>query len=269
MRTVLGYPHIRAEVGAMSSLFLHVVERDVTAYRRNLLIYLSGFVEPLLFLLSIGVGVGHLVGSVEVGGEAISYEMFVAPAMLAVSAMNEAVFDTTFSFFSKFKYSKSFDAMLATPIAPPDIAVGELVWALLRCTIYSVAFFVVLVGFGLVQSLWGVLAVPAAMLIGFAFAGAGMAATTWMRSSVDFDYIGIVLVPLFLFSATFFPISEYPAGLQVAVSLSPLYQGVVLERSLILGDIHPGLLLNVSYLLVMGGVGLYIAGRRLSKLLQP
>ncbi len=253
----------------MSSLFLHVVERDVMAYRRMWLVYLSGFVEPLLFLLSIGVGVGQLVGAVEVGGQAVSYEMFVAPALLAVSAMNGAVFDTTFSFFFKFKYSKSFDAMLATPIAPPDIAVGELVWALLRGTIYSVAFFVLLVAFGLVHSLWGILAVPAAILIGFAFAGAGMAATTWMRSFVDFDYIGIILVPLFLFSATFFPISEYPAGLQVAVRLSPLYQGVVLERALILGNIHPGLILNALYLLVMGTVGLYIAGRRLSKLLQP
>lgn len=253
----------------MSAVFLRVVERDYLAYRRMWLVFISGFAEPVLFLLSIGVGVGQLVGTVHVGGETVSYREFVAPALLAISAMNGAVFDTTFNFFFKYKYSKSFDAMLATPLGIRDVAIGELAWALSRGTIYSAAFFVLLLAFGLVSSWWGVLALPAAVLIGFGFAGAGMAATTWMRSFVDFDYVNIVLIPLFLFSATFFPISQYPTGLQIVVRCTPLYQGVALERALVLGDVHWTLLVHVAYLALMGVVGLRIAGRRLARLLQP
>jgi lipooligosaccharide transport system permease protein len=254
----------------MSTLFAHVIERNFLAYRRMWVIFLTGFVEPLLFLLSIGVGVGQLVGSVRVPGVgAVPYDAFVAPALLAASAMNGSVFDTTFNFFFKYKYAKSFDAMLATPLGTTDIALGEMGWALLRGTVYAAAFLVTMVLFGLVHSWWAILGVPAAMLIGFAFAGAGMAATTWMRSFVDFDYVNIALVPMFLFSATFFPISRYPDALQWIVRITPLYQGVAIERALTLGDVHWSLLLNVAYLAVMGLVGVRIAGRRLTKLLQP
>jgi lipooligosaccharide transport system permease protein len=96
-----------------------------------------------------------------------------------------------------------------------------------------------------------------------------MAATTWMRSFVDFDYVNIALVPLFLFSATFFPLERYPEALQWVVRVTPLYQGVAIERALVLGDLRWSLVLNVAYLVVMGLVGLRIAGRRLTTLLQP
>ena len=119
----------------MSSLFVHVIERDMLAYRRQWMIFLTGFVEPLLYLLSIGVGVGALVGSVHVGGQTVDYDTFVAPGLLAVAAMNGSVFDTTFNFFFKFKYARSFDAMLATPLRATDVALGELSWALLRGSI--------------------------------------------------------------------------------------------------------------------------------------
>jgi lipooligosaccharide transport system permease protein len=107
------------------------------------------------------------------------------------------------------------------------------------------------------------------MLIGFAFAGAGMAATTFMRSFVDFDYVNLALIPLFLFSATFFPLSRYPTGLQWLIQVTPLYQGVVLVRSLAFGDLSWTLLLHAAYLAVMGLVGVRVAGRRLGRLLQP
>ena len=110
---------------------------------------------------------------------------------------------------------------------------------------------------------------PVAVLIGFGFAGVGLAATTFMRSFVDFDYVNMAMIPLFLFSATFFPLRSYPAGLQAIVRVTPLYQGVVLERSLVLGDLHWTLLLNALYLAVMGAIGLRVASRRLGLLLQP
>jgi lipooligosaccharide transport system permease protein len=253
----------------VTALFLHVIERDMLAYRRQWAIFLTGFAEPLLYLLSIGVGVGHLVGSVHTGGRAVDYEVFVAPGLLAAAAMNGSVFDTTFNFFFKFKYARSFDAMLATPLNTTDVAVGELGWALLRGSIYAAAFLVTMALLGLVASPWAVLGLPAAMLIGFAFAGAGMAATTWMRSFVDFDYVNLGLISLFLFSGTFFSLSRYPTALQWIVRATPLYQGVALERGFALGQLDWTLLLHAAYLATMGVVGVRIAGARLSRLLQP
>jgi len=246
-----------------------LVERNVLAYRRIWPIFLSGFAEPLLFLASIGVGVGKLVGKVEVGGQLVPYPAFVAPGLLAIAAMNGSLLDTTFNFFFKMKYAHTYDAVLASPLAPRDVAIGEVTWALMRGAIYSAAFLVVMWIFGDVHSGWAVLALPGAVLIGFGFAGVGLAATTYMRSFIDFDYVNMAMIPLFLFSATFFPLSQYPAGFQAIVRCTPLYQGVVLERSFVLGDLHWTLLLNAAYLAIMGLVGLRIASRRIGLLLQP
>jgi lipooligosaccharide transport system permease protein len=247
-----------------------VVERNIVAYRRMWRIFMTGFGEPLLYLFAIGIGVGQLVGDVAgPGGRPIAYEDFVAPGLMAASAMNGAIFDATFGFFFKFKWAHTFEAMLATPLGVGDVASGELVWCLLRGTTYSGAFLVIMWAMGLVASPWAVLALPVAMLIGFAFAGAGMAATTWMRSFVDFDKINLAMMPLFLFSATFFPLSRYPGPLQGFVQWTPLYQGVALIRSLTLGDVHWDLLRHVLYLVVMGAIGLTITSRRLGRLLQP
>jgi len=246
-----------------------LVERNVLAYRRIWYIFLSGFAEPILFLLSIGIGVGKLVGDISVGGELVPYRAFVAPGLLAVAAMNGSLLDTTFNFFVKMKYSHTYDGVLATPLAPRDVATGEITWALLRGVVYSAAFLLTMVAFGDVQSGWAVLALPGAVVIGFGFAGVGLAATTYMRSFVDFDYVNMAMIPLFLFSATFFPLSSYPAGVQAVVRLTPLYQGVVLERSLVLGDLHWTLVVNVLYLAAMGLAGLRVASRRIGLLLQP
>lgn len=247
-----------------------LVERNALAYRRMWFIFLTGFADPILYLLSIGIGVGELVGKLPgPGGATIDYRQFVAPGMLAVAAMNGAVYDTTFNFFVKFKYSKTYDAVLATPLGTGDVALGEMMWALLRGAVYATAFLGTMLVLGLVQSAWALLAVPVAVLIGFAFAGTGLAATTFMRSFIDFDYVNLALVPLFLFSATFFPLSRYPAALEWVVRLTPLYQGVAIERALVLGDVRWTLLLHVAYLAAMGSLGVHVAARRLGRLLQP
>lgn len=246
-----------------------LVERNVLSYRRTWYVFMSGFLEPLLFLLSIGIGVGKLVGDLTVGGHVVSYHEFVAPGLLATAAMNGALLDTTFNFFVKYKYSHTYDAVIATPINPNQIAYGEITWAVLRGAIYSAAFLITMVFFGDVNSWWGVLALPGAVLVSFAFSSAGLAGTTFMRTWIDFDYVNMVMIPLFLFSATFFPISRYPDWLATVVKCTPLYQGVVLERSLCLGDLSWTLLLHAAYLLVMGLVGLRIAGPRLVRLLEP
>jgi lipooligosaccharide transport system permease protein len=245
-----------------------VVERNLLSYRRQWMVLLSGFFEPVFYLFGIGYGLGSLVPSVAgPGGQAISYGLFVAPALLATSAMNGAIYDSTFNVFFKLRYAKTYDAILATPVGVGDVAIGEVTWALMRGTLYATGFVVVMIAFGLVASPWAILALPAAMLIGFAFAAVGMAATTFMRAWTDFDYIALVTLPLFLFSATFYPIETYPEALRVIVQLTPLYQGVDLIRSLTVGAISPILLFHVAYLLVMGFAGLFVVSRRLDKLL--
>ena len=249
---------------------LRLLERNVVAWRGMWLILVSVFVEPVLFLVSIGFGVGALVGEVEgPGGTLVPYQSFVAAGMLATSAMMGPVFDCTFNFFVKLKYFHIYDAVLATPMGPLDVARGELLWSLVRAAVYATAFLVVMTVIGLVESWWGVLAIPAAVLIGFGFAGASLGATTFMRSFMDFDFINIAIIPMFLFSATFFPLSRYPEALQWVVQATPLYQGVALERGLVLGELSWTMLVNVAYLLILGLLGLRVAGRRLTLLLQP
>jgi lipooligosaccharide transport system permease protein len=245
-----------------------VIERNYTAYKRQWYVFASGFAEPLLYLLSIGVGVGALVGKVPgPGGHLVGYRDYVAPGMLAAAAMNGSVFDTTFNFFIKLKYQGVYDAMLATPLRPGEVATGEVAWALLRGAIYAAAFVVAMLAFGLVHSWWALLAVPAATLIGFTFAGLGVAATGYMRSWTDFDLVNLVVIPLFLFSGTFFPLERYPAWLQVVIRCTPLYQGVALERALVFGVVDASTLLHAAYLVVAGALGVRIASRRLARLL--
>ena len=181
--------------------------------------------------------------------------------------MNGAISESTFNFFFKLNYNKTFAAILSTPLSPGDVALGELGWALIRGGLYAIGFMGVMVVLGLVVSPWVVLAVPAALLIGFAFGAVGMAATSFMKTWQDFDLIQLVVLPLFLFSATFYPIEAYPEALRIFVQLTPLYQGVDLIRALTVGAIVPVLLVHVVYLLVMGVVGLVVMSRRLDKLL--
>ena len=245
-----------------------LVERNITSFRHGWIALVTGFAEPVFYLFSLGIGIGALVSTVSTdSGMVVTYPQFVAPALLAASAMNGAVMDSTFNVFFKLKYAKLYDAVLATPMGPRDVAVGEISWSLLRGAMYSAAFLVIAVLAGTVRSWWALLALPAAVFIGFAFAAVGMFATTFMRSWVDFDYITLAIQPMFLFSATFFPLSTYPDALQWLVRLTPLYHGVALERALMLGDVGWGVLAHVAYLLVLGAVGVVGASRRLERLL--
>jgi lipooligosaccharide transport system permease protein len=244
-----------------------IVERNFLVYKRGWAVFLTGFLEPVLYLFSIGVGVAGLVGGLSVNGEVVPYTEFVAPAMLAAAAMNGAIFDSTYNIFFRMKYAKLYDTVLATPLRPWDVATGEITWALLRGGLYSTGFVLVMLAMGLVDSWWAVLALPATLLIGFAFAGVGMALTTFMRSWQDFEFVQLAILPMFLFSATFYPLSAYPPALQWVVELTPLYRSVVLCRELVTGVLSWGSLVSVVYLLVMGGVGLHVASRRLGKLL--
>jgi lipooligosaccharide transport system permease protein len=238
-------------------------ERNIMVYRRTWLTIISGFFEPLFYLFSLGLGLGHFVGRVN----GVSYAAFIAPALLASSAMNGAVYDSTINVFWKLRFGKVYDAMLVTPIGPNDVALGEVGWALFRGLLYSTGFIITATALGLIHSWWGLLALPSTIVIGYGFAGIGMAAATFMRSWQDFDMIQLVQLPMFLFSTTFYPLSIYPVGVQWIVRFSPLYHAIELLRSLTLGTAGWGSLLHLAYLLLLGSVGMLIARRRMAGLL--
>jgi lipooligosaccharide transport system permease protein len=240
-----------------------VLERDVLVYRRSWSIIVSGFFEPVFYLIGIGFGLGTLVGDI---GD-IPYAAFVAPGLMATTAMNGALMESTFNLFFKLKYAKTFDAMLATPLGPSDVAVGEVGWSLTRGLIYATGFLAIMALLGLVLSPTGILAIPGALLVSLAAASVGMAATTWMRKWQDFDLISVITMPMFLFSGTFFPITVYPTWLQVIVELTPLYRGVHLLRACTTGTLDPTVLIDIAYLGVMSVIGIAITSRRLRLLL--
>ncbi|KOX12861.1 ABC transporter [Saccharothrix sp. NRRL B-16348] len=244
-----------------------LVERSYLVSRRGWMSVISGFFEPLFFLFSLGYGLGQLVTTVEGPGGPVPYAVFVAPALLAASAMNGAVFEATFNLFFKFKYAKTYDAVLATPLGPVDIALGEAAWCLIRGGLYSAGFIAVMLGFGLISSPWALLALPACLLVALAFAAVGMAAATFMRSWQDFDLVQLAVMPLFLFSTTFYPLSVYPGWLQAVVQWTPLYHAIELMRALTTGYVGWGALTHVAYFAVMVVIGVVVAARRLGKLL--
>ena len=245
---------------------LLLIERNVMVYRRTWMILFSGFFEPLFYLFFFVYPLERFIGEVTSSGEVIEYAAFVAPALLAASAMNGAFYDAT-NVFWKLRYGKVYDAMLSTPVGPKDVAVGEVMWAVVRAMLYSAAFLIVIAALGLVESWWGLLALPACFVIGFGFAGAGIAAITWMRTWKDFDIIQLVMLPMFMFSATFYPISVYPEVLEWVVRCLPLYHGIELIRALTTGAVGAMQLVNVAYLAIMGLVGAAIASRRIDGLL--
>ena len=246
-----------------------VIERNVATLRSSYWVVMAtGLLEPVLYLFSIGVGVGALIGDLPLpDGRVVSYAAFVAPAMLASSAMTGALSETTFNFFGKMKFMKLYDGMLATPLRPMEIALGELAWAMIRGSIYAAAFLVLMVLMGLTTAGLAVVAFLAAVLVGFAFGGVGMALSTFMRSWQDFDLMASAQFALFLFSGTFVPAQAYPQVLRWVVEVTPLYRSVDLIRGVTTGAWGWLQLLDLVYLIVLLGVGLTVAGRRMGILL--
>jgi lipooligosaccharide transport system permease protein len=242
--------------------------RNVTALQSWYWIHIiSGFFEPLLYLLSIGVGVGALIGTVTLpDGTSVTYATFVAPAMLASSAMTGALAESTYNFFSKMKISKIYDGVLATPIKPMEVAFGELLWAMGRGAIYSGAFLVIMVCMHLTSAGLAVIAFLAAVLTGFAFGSIGMGMSTYVRGWQDFDLINTATVALFLFSATFAPLSSFHSPVvRFVIQLSPLYQAVALIRGITLDQFSPSMLIHVGYLIALTIAGLALASKRMGK----
>jgi lipooligosaccharide transport system permease protein len=245
-----------------------VLGRNLRSARSSTwVVVLSGFFEPVFYLLAMGIGLGQFIGDVPTSsGATVSYAAFVAPALLAVSAMNGAVYDSTWNVFFKMHFGKLYDAMLATSLGPLDVALGEISYALLRGALYGGGFLTVMALMGLTTSWTALLALPASLLVAFGFASLGMAITSYMRTFQQMDWINFVMLPMFLFSATFYPLTVYPEPVQWLIKALPLWHGVELIRGLTTGALTGALWGHVAYYVVMIGLGVSFTTRRLRAL---
>ncbi len=244
-----------------------IIERGLAAtMSSNYLVVLSGFFEPVFYLLSMGVGLGGIIGNIELNGAQIPYGAFIAPALLAVSAMNGAIYDSTWNVFFKLNFAKLYQTMLLTSLGPLDVAVGEITLALVRGGVYAVGFLIVMQIMGLVLSPLAILAIPAVLLIAAGFASIGMAFTSYMKTFQQMDWLPMVMLPMFLFSATFYPITVYPEAIQIMVECFPLWHGVELIRMLTTGAVTSMIGVHIGYYVVMLGAGVSVVTRRLRAL---
>ncbi|MEU7611545.1 ABC transporter permease [Micromonospora sp. NPDC049204] len=242
-----------------------LVERNFMIYRRSVTPLLNALVEPILYLLSIGVGVGMLVGAVP--GVDVPYAVYVAPAILATTAMNTAFNQTSFGVFARMRIEKTYQAILPTPLSVTDIAVGEVTSAMINALLTSIGFLILMAVGGLVTSAWVLLALPASLLIAYAFAAGGLAVTTYLRDFPDFQYIQLFMLPMYLFATTFYPLSVYPEAVRPLIQALPLYHSIELVREPTLGRLGWDLLIPVVYLLAFGSIAMIVATRRMTRMM--
>lgn len=262
----------RAPAGGVRALYAgnarSVLTRGLLAARSSTwVVVVSGFFEPVFYLLAMGVGLGSYIGEVTLpSGRAVDYAAYIAPALLAVSAMNGAVYDSTWNVFFKMHFGKLYQAMMATSLGPLDVALGEISYALLRGVVYAAGFLTVMQVMGLNLAWTAVLTLPAVLLIAFGFAAVGMAITSYMSTFQQMDWISFVMLPMFLFSATFYPLTVYPEPVQWLIQAMPLWHGVELIRSLTTGEAGLAALGHVAYYLAMIAFGVTFTTRRLRAL---
>jgi lipooligosaccharide transport system permease protein len=239
---------------------LAVWRRNLALYRRTWkLNLLPNFFEPLLYLVSVGVGVGAYI--TEMGGT--SYVAFLAPGLVAVAAMNGASFEVTYNAFVRMNFEKTYESMLTTPIQPEDVLAGEVLWAVTRSLVYGGIFWLVVAALGLAPLPGSLLAVPLVPLTGLLFAALGIAFSLRIPSIDLFSfYFTLFITPLFLFSDVFFPLEERLSGawLWVAEAL-PLLHPVRLVRAAFRGEASWILLWDLAYIALVSAALLWVAGR--------
>ncbi len=224
----------------------------------------SSVFGPLFYLGAMGYGLGSLVdknGTASLGG--VPYVVFVAPAILGVQAMNSGLTNAMFPVFSGIHWNKIYLAARATMLRPADIYRGHLLFIGLRIAMNSACFVLVMAAFGLIRSWWAVLLLPAATLLGVAFATPSAAWAVTLQTQTPMNYVfRFGSVPLMLFSGTFFPIDQLPAWLRPVAYATPLWHGVALCRGLSLGDTDlSAAVIHVAYLAAMAATGLWLGAR--------
>ncbi len=233
----------------ISPLCLRAFQRNFTVFKRTWKTSVAlNFVEPLLYLTALGVGLGYYMRPVE----GLPYLNYLAPGLVAASAMFATTYECTYSTFVRFKFQKTFQAMVATPLSMDDVVLGEILWGTFKSFLYGTIILLVIFALGLVPSAW-VLLIPFALVLGgFLFALLSMIWTGLVPRIDSFNYFfSLIITPLFLFSGVFFPLSDLHPGLHIAAWFSPLYHVVVLTRSLATGDVGPALLYHALWLVAV------------------
>ena len=265
---MIALPSVYALAAPSPRRALRMVQRNLIVYKHVWMVILSGFFEPLFYLVSIGLGVGSMVPPIG----ALSYTAFVAPGLLASSCLNGAITDGFFNIHFKLYTQKTYDGILATPMRVPDIAFGEMLWALGRGSLYAAAFLAVLLVLGesigrpMLLSWWALLAWPAAVLAAASFSAMAICLTTFATKVEDFDMVmGLLVTPMFLFSGIFVPVTRFPEALQWVLPATPLYHAVAMLRQLTTGAVSAGIMVHVGYLIVAGTAALCVAMYRLER----
>jgi lipooligosaccharide transport system permease protein len=247
-----------------------VLQRNLWVYRRTWRgSILGSFLTPLLYLTAMGVGLGTLVSAQRAAAfQGYEFVHFLGPGILAATCMQSAVFESTFPVLGKIAWRRNYEAILATPLDVHHLLAGELLWIGFRVLTISSVFLVVLTLFGIPAWPSAILAVPAAILMGWAFSSVIIAFAATQRNGEGFSWVfRFVINPLFLFSGTFFPLTQLPEPVQWVAALTPLYHGVALVRGTVLAE--PAFLgpwpLHVAYLLGMLAIGFYLAQRLLKR----
>ena len=251
----------------ISRRFIRVWQRNVAAYRQSWKIsFIPPLLEPLFYLLAFGLGLSGLVGAIRYRGEEISYVRFIAPALVAVTIMNSAFFENTYTSFVRMYYYKTFDAMMATPLTVEEIITGEIVWGATKAVIATAIMMAVISCFGLIRYPEGLLLLPLAFLGGLAFGGAGMVCTALVPNIELFNLpVFLFITPMFLFGGTFFPLENLPVWAQHAAMLMPLTHLVDLSRTFSCGRIDAAAFARAGYLALFTAVVFPIAISRMRK----
>lgn len=240
--------------------------RNMVVLRKTWLGMMTWFIEPVIYLVGMGTGLAAYVQGFGSG----SYINFIAPGLIAVSAMYGATFETTWNAFVKMTEQRTYDAATATPVSLEDVAIGEAMWATTRSVMYGAAFVIVAAPFGVFQSWWAVLAIPALAPLGACFAVIGLMYTYWVKR-IDFlaYYWTVFLTPMFMFGGVFFPLDELPGWLQTLAWFMPLRHGANLMRSLTLEGDPLSALGSALWLVVVTMALVWIPPRLLRKRLAP
>jgi lipooligosaccharide transport system permease protein len=228
-------------------------------WQRNLIVYMQSWkirslpplLEPIFYLVAFGIGLGSLVEGVRYLGEEISYPHFIAPALIAITVMNNAFFENSYASFVRMYYQKTFDAMMTTPLTVEEVVAGEILWGATKALIATAIMMAAISIFGLISFPGGLLLLPLAFLGGMAFGGAGMIFTSLVANIEIFNLpIFLFITPMFLFGGTFFPLESLPGWVQITAVFLPLTHLVNLSRAFALGRFNANILIGVVYLVL-------------------
>jgi lipooligosaccharide transport system permease protein len=222
----------------------------------------TSFLIPVLYLAAMGVALGSLIDKHSHGVDGVTYVAYLAPGLLAGTCMQIGTNDATYPVMGGIKWMRTYFAQLASPLDVYDVLLGHLAWIGARLAIVVSIYLAVMAAFGVVYSPWAVAALPAAVLTGLAFAAPVSAFAATQERDTSFSTLyRFAIIPMFLFSGTFFPVSQLPAWLQAVAYVTPLYHGVALCRDLTLGQVSWADLGHLAYLCAVAFIG-YRAGRR-------